>query len=446
MRNEEDPGAMNWRDEYQKKFVSPEDAVKVVQSGDTVAIPIDTEPWALSRALLNRKGELDNITVLLRRPYRDLGWFESDLGGSFTVVLDTQASPSAAMNQKASGIIPALTSVRFRDDPTRGKAARLDVVMIVVSPPDEAGYCSFGTYLTHKGEYARHARKVLAEVSSEPRMMVRVPGDGRIHVSEITFFTEHEAHPTSKRSSEAGPGEQERTIARYVASLIRDGDTLQVGPGAIAEGILSFGGLEKKRDLGIHSGVFTKPMLELIKKGIITGRRKNVNPNLSVAGGFYGIDDDDLPFIDGNSHFLVKDMSYVNDIRVIASHDNMVCINGVFAIDLSGQLAVERLGMKLLGGAGGQVEFVIGTALSKGGRSITVLRSTASGGRVSRILPVFEGGTQVNIPRAFTDYVVTEYGVASLWGKTERQRALELVSIAHPDFRAELRREAERLY
>lgn len=438
---------MRWEDEYKSKFVSPEKAVRVVNSGDTVAIPIDTEPWALSKALINRKDELENVTILIRRPRRDLGWFEGDFDNSFKVVIDTQASSIASLNEKSRGIIPFLTSVRFRNDAHRGSAGRPDVVMVVVSPPDDDGYCSFGTFLSHKRDYAKNAKKVLAEVSSEPRMMVRLPGDSRIHVSEISFFTEHVELPSSKQPSESEPGEAERAIAEYVAALIRDGDTVQVGPGAITESVVSLGLLDDKRDLGIHSALISRGVLGLIKKGVVTGKRKNVNPGLSVTAGFSGIEEpEDLSFIDGNQHFLVRDMSYVNDIRVIASHDNMVCINGVLAVDLAGQLAAETLGTRLLGGAGGQVEFAIGAALSKGGRSITALRSTARGGKVSRILPVFEGGTQVNIPRTFTDYVVTEYGVASLWGKTERERALELASIAHPDFRAELKKEAERLY
>jgi 4-hydroxybutyrate CoA-transferase len=172
-----------------------------------------------------------------------------------------------------------------------------------------------------------------------------------------------------------------------------------------------------------------------------------VNPNLSVCGGFRRIDKGGyLNFINGNKHFLVRDMSYVNDLRVIASHDNMVAINSVLTVDLTGQLGADSLGTRMRGGAGGQVEFAFGAILSKGGRSITVLPSTASSGKISRIVPTLEPGTVVSIPRTFCDYVVTEYGIASLWGKSQRQRVSELISIAHPDFQPELKREADRLY
>jgi 4-hydroxybutyrate CoA-transferase len=172
-----------------------------------------------------------------------------------------------------------------------------------------------------------------------------------------------------------------------------------------------------------------------------------VNPNLSVCGGFRRIDKGEyLNFINGNKHFLVRDMSYVNDLRVIASHDNMVAINSVLTVDLTGQLGADSLGTRMRGGAGGQVEFAFGAILSKGGRSITVLPSTASSGKISRIVPTLEPGTVVSIPRTFCDYVVTEYGIASLWGKSQRQRVSELISIAHPDFQPELKREADRLY
>ncbi|MDO8568882.1 MAG: acetyl-CoA hydrolase/transferase C-terminal domain-containing protein [Dehalococcoidales bacterium] len=437
---------MSWRDDYKRKFVSPDEAVKVVRSGEIVAIPIDTEAWAVSKALMARQSELKNVAVLIRRPRRDLGWFEGDFGDAFKVVMDTQPSASAALNEKCKGTIPALSSVRFRDDAHR-TAGNIDVAIVVVSPPDDDGYCSFGMYLSHKGDYARSAKKVLAEVSTEPQMMVRLPGDGQIHVSQITHFTEHVTQPAPAReASDAPPNDAEKKISEYVASLVRDGDTIQVGPGSVTESVISLGLLDSRRDLGIHSAIIKQAKLGLVKKGVVTGKRKNVNPGLSVTGGFSGISAEGIAFISHNKHFLMKDMSYVNDIRVIGSHDNMVCINGVLAIDLAGQLATETLGTRLLGGAGGQVEFVIGAALSKGGRSITALRSTAGGGKISRILPSFEPGTLVNIPRTFADYVVTEYGIASLWGKTERERALELISVAHPDFRPDLKKAADKLY
>jgi len=439
---------MNWYDEYKRKLVFPKEAVKVIKSGDTVVIPIDTEPQSLSKALMDRRGELENVTIMIRQPRYDLGWFKGDYGDSFNVILDTQAGiGSTALNEKIVDYVPFLTSLRFKNDrDSQRKVRGIDVVLLVVSTPDEDGFCSFGPYLSHKRDYARRAKKVLTEVSSEPSMMMRTLGDNRIHVSEIDFFVKH-VPISHAQQPQPVRGDAEVRIAEYVSTLIHDGDTLQLGPGFVMSSLAPLGAFDNKHDLGIHSPIIDKGLLELVKRGVINGERKTVNPNKSVSGGFRGVEKmEDISFINGNQHFEVRDMSYVNDIRVIAAHDNMVSINSVLAVDLTGQIAADSLGTRMLGGAGGQVEFVIGAILSKGGCSITALHSTASGGRVSRITSTLENGTVVSIPRTFADYVVTEYGIASLWGKSQRERAKELVSIAHPDFRSELKREADRLY
>ena len=439
---------MKWHDEYKRKLVSPEEAIQVIQSGDTVVIPIDTEPRALSNALIHRRGELKDVTIMLRQPRYDVGWFGADFGDSFRVMLDTQAGiGSKLLNEKRAEFLPFLTSLRFKDEgkPER-KVRDLDVVMAVVSPPDEEGFCSFGLYLSHKRDYCKRAKKVLAEVSAEPGMAVRVPGDNRIHVSEIDFLVEHVSLPR-KQEPPQGPGDAEKRIAEYVSDLIQDGDILQIGPGLVTTSLVPLGAFDERKDLGVHSPIINKGLLDLVRRGIINGKRKNVNPNKSVSGGFRNIETaEDILFIDGNEHFEVRDMTYVNDIRVIATHDNMTAINGVLAIDLAGQIAVDTLGTRMMGGAGGQVDFVIGAMLSRGGRSITALHSTASKGKISRIVPTFENGTVVSIPRTLADYVVTEFGIARLWGKSQKERSLELISIAHPDFRADLRKEADKLY
>ena len=438
---------MNFIEEYKRKLVSPEEAVKVIKSGDTVFIPIDTEPYALCKALIKRR-ELEGVTIMLRQPRIDLGWLAADWDKRFKVVLDTQAGiGSRAINEKRADYVPFLTSLRFKheQEPER-KVRDVDVVMLVVSVPDEAGFCHFGLYLSHKRDYAKRAKKVLAEVSDEPNMMVRLPIDNQIHVSEIDFFVKHEPAPRRETEPEPEPGDVEKRIADYVSTLMYDGDTLQLGPGLVTSSLAPLGAFDGKHDLGIHSPIINQGFLDLVRRGIVNGRRKNINPGKSVSGGFRGITrKEDIAFIDGNPHFEVRDMSYINDISVIASHNNMVAINSVLAIDLTGQITADSLGPRILAGAGGQVDFVIGAMLSKGGRSISALHSTASGGKISRIVPTLENGTIVSIPRVFADYVVTEYGVATLWGKSQRERAAELISVAHPGFRSELRKEAERV-
>ncbi|MFC2068091.1 acetyl-CoA hydrolase/transferase family protein [Chloroflexota bacterium] len=437
----------DWQDEYKRKYVSPEVAVKSVKSGNIIAIPIDTEAQALSTALIKRRDELTDVTVVIRRPRYDLGWLVGNFDKAFHVVLDTQVGiGTQALKEKRADYIPFLTSVRFKEQhDNRSQHQDLDVVFLVVSPPDEEGFCGFGLYLSHKRDYARQAKKVLAEVSSAPAMLVKTAGDSRIHVSEISYFVQHVSVPHPKLPP-LQPTTIDKTIAGYVSTIVCDGDTLQLGPGATISSITVLGAFDNKHNLGIHSAFIGPEVLQLVKSGVVNGKRKNVNPGKAVVSGFMGIESkDDMTFIDSNSVFEVRDMSYVNDIRVIAAHENMLAINSVLAVDLTGQLAADSLGTSMWDGAAGQVEFSIGSMLSDGGCVINALHSVTTKG-ISRIVPTLKNGTVVSVPRIFTDYVVTEYGIARLYGKSQRQRAQELIAIAHPDFRAELTLKAKQFY
>jgi len=438
---------VNWKEEYKRKFVSPKQAVKIIESGDTVVIPVATEAQALSRALINRKNELKNVKVLIRMPRFDIGWLSGDFGDTFDVILDTQPAGvgAKAMREKGLDLMPFLYGLRFKGEyDARRKAQDIDVVMIVVSPPDKHGFCSFGLYLSHKKDYTIRAKKVLAEVSDSPAMIVRTPGDNYIHISDIDFFVEH--IPVAIQEPEQRHTPLDKQIAEYVSTIVRDGDTIELGPGLVSS-LLGLGAFDDRRDLGIHSPIIGPELLELVRRGIVTGKCKNLHPGKCVNSGFRWIEnEEDIAFIDGNPIFEVRSSSYINDIRVIASNDRMVAINGTLAIDLAGQIAADSVGTHMFGGAGGQVDFGIGSVLSKGGCSISVLRSTASSGTVSRIVSTFEPGTIVSIPWTFVDYVVTEHGIAKLLGKSRRQRAEELIAIAHPDFRVELTLQAQRLF
>ncbi len=438
---------MSWQDEYKAKCVSPEEAVKIVESGNIVAIPVATEVQALSRALMNRGNELKNVNVLLRMPRCDFGWLGGDVGDAFNVILDTQPASFGAqfMNEKGLDLIPFLYGLRFKGEhDARRRAQAIDVVLVVVSPPDENGLCGFGLYLSHKKDYTSRAKKVLAEVCDTPAMRVRTPGDNYIHISDIDFFVKH--IPAPIQVPQQKHDELDKQIAEYVSTIVRDGDTLELGPG-LAASLPGLGTFEDKRDLGIHSPIIGPGLLDLIRRDIVTGRSKNLHSGKAVSSGFRWVEsEEDISFIDGNPVFEVRSSSYVNDIRVIASNDRMVAINGILSIDLAGQIAADSIGTRTFGGAGGQVDFGIGSVLSKGGCSIAVLRSTASKGSVSRIVPSFEPGTIVSLPWTFVDYVVTEYGIAKLLGKSRRQRAQELTAIAHPDFRGELATQAQKLF
>ena len=442
----------DWQEEYKRKSVSADEAVKCIQSGEVVAIPIDTAAKALSQALIRRRHEVENVRLLVRSPGADLGWYDEDYKPNIEVIADTQAGgASAALNQKKIDFLPFLSSFRFKgyqeEDP-RHTTLPIDVAMIVVSPPDKRGYCSFGTYLSNKKDYAMTAKKVLAEVSEEPFMMVRSAGDNYIHVSQIDYFVPHIPAPQKQLFSSSPPKKDEQSVADHVSTLIRDGDTLHLGPGLVTSSIPLLGALDERQDLGCHGTIILPGIFKLIKEGVINGKRKNIDTGKAVSNGLAGKNwsEDDLTFFDGNPMFEVRTMNYVNDMQVIASQNQMVAINGILAIDLFGQIAMDSVGYRMFTGPGGGVDFLMAAMMSKGGCSISVLRSTASRGAISRIVPVLAEGTIVSIPRTFADRVVTEYGVANLFGKTRRQRAQELIAIAHPDFRPELKKQAEKLF
>jgi 4-hydroxybutyrate CoA-transferase len=234
-----------------------------------------------------------------------------------------------------------------------------------------------------------------------------------------------------------------KDIAGYVSGLIKDGDTIQIGVGRTTEPLVQLGMLDGKHDIGYHSEATPPGIISLVKEGVITGKYKTINQGRAMVTSLGGGTREEMAWASQNPLFWLVDVDYLEDVRVIAAHDNMVAINNALAIDLMGQINAETIGTRPMAGSGGQPSFVIGALLSKGGRSIIVLPSTASGGKVSRITPRLPEGSAVTIPRQFTDYVITEYGVARLWGKTLRERSQELISIAHPDFRAELRKGVE---
>jgi 4-hydroxybutyrate CoA-transferase len=439
---------MGWQEDYKKKLVTPEEAVSHIKSGDRVCFVQGNEPQALGLALAARLGEVENVLLSLRTPGRDFGWYDPVFEMSFKIEV---GFPLPIVRQiiaerRADLAIGGLGFIFTEED--RGPA---DVVMVELSPPDGHGYCSFGASVWTKKSEIRRAKIAMAEVNKN---LIRTYGDNFIHVDEIDYFVEHT--PSGKqpggtdllgrKSVEAG--DAEKKIAQYVAELVRDGDTLQVGVGSTSEWCCTLGTFEDKKDLGWHSETTPRGIIPLIRQGIINGSRKTKNPNKAVATACGGGTKEDMDFVNMNPAFELHSAEYCLDVRVIAAHDNMVAINSAVSVDFAGQIAAESIGPRVISGAGGQTSFAIGSFLSKGGRSVTVLTSTAGSGdkRISRITPLLAEGTIVTVPRTISDYVVTEYGIAHIKGKTQRQRALDLIAIAHPDFRAELKKEAEKLY
>jgi 4-hydroxybutyrate CoA-transferase len=437
---------VNWREEYQRRLVTPEEAVKVVKSGDRVAFCYGMEPLALGLALVARAEELRGIKLFVPAPGRDFPWYEPGWEESFQIEVGyILPMVREMMNEKRCDYL--VSGLLWAHDPSVREP--VDVLLVQVSPPDEHGFCSFGASLWDKKVAVKAAKIVLGEVNQN---LIRTYGDNFIHFSEIDYFVEHTPSGRLPGSTDmlgrktAGPGEVEKTIAEYVSTLIRDGDTLEIGVGGTAEWIAQLKVLDNKHDLGWHSENTPRGIATLVREGVINGNRKTLHPGKAVATAVGGGTKEEMDFINMNPLFEVYSSSYVLDPRVIAAHDNMVSINSAIAVDLTGQIAAESIGPMMVSGSGGQLAFAIGAALSRGGRNIVVLPSTAKGGSASRIVPLLEPGTIVTVPRTLADIVVTEYGIARLKGKTQRQRAQELIAIAHPDFRAELSKEAARLY
>jgi 4-hydroxybutyrate CoA-transferase len=283
------------------------------------------------------------------------------------------------------------------------------------------------------------ARTVLAEVNQE---LPYTFGDGWIHVSDIDYFVEHSHSPT--RFAFSAPKPTDRVIADYVAEVLRDGDTIQIGTGRTTASLVPLGVFGNFRDLGCFTEMTFDGLVDLVEDGVITCDRVGPNPGQFVATAYNGIRD--IEVIANNPKFLLKPMSYVHNPAVIGSIDNMVAINSAIAVDLTGQIAAGAHGSQIWSGTGGQLAFVIGSILSKGGRSVTVMPSTSREGSVSRIKPEMPAGQVMTVPRELADIVITEYGIANLLNRSELQRAQQLIAIAHPDHRADLKRAASRLY
>ena len=491
---------MDWQEHYKRKLVSADEAVKLVKSGDRVEIAMSPTPSVLPPALGKRWPELRKVEIVMAEPGYHMPWYEPGFEDSFSTTLTVHVGMSGGvtvLDEKRGDYLPSLFSLWHKPiKDGRDDAPPVDVFMCTVSPPDKNGYCSFGPYLWYKRELAKHAKVVLAEVNDR---YIRTYGTNYIHVSEIDRFVDNspkempddemelmirgmeDEEARAELQAVAGRIEPERrydlipklakmdavvmrrwaesagfqnepgpvvlAICQYAADLIPDGACLQVGGGTPSTLLPSLGVLDEKQDLGLHSEMSPKGLIDLVRKGVITGKRKNFHRGKYVASSLSNCSQDEIEFAHNNPMFELRDTSYVLNIANVAANDNMVSVNSAIAIDLTGQITAETVfGGRMIAGTGGQPELHMGALSSRGGRAIICLRSTAMKGVVSRIVPQHEAGTAITVPRGYADYLVTEYGVASLFGKTFRQRAEELISVAHPDFRSELRREAQKLF
>jgi 4-hydroxybutyrate CoA-transferase len=437
---------MSWEEEFKKKIVTPEEAISHVKNGDRVCFVQGNEPQALGLALAARFGELENVTISVRTPGRDFGWYDPGWEASFAIEI---GFPLPIVRQMIAEKRCDIEIGSLGFDYHGEMARQADFVLLELSPPDAHGYCSFGASCWTKLTELRGAKFVIAEINKN---LLRTYGENHVHVSEIDLFVEHTPSGKTPGSTDllgrknVEPGPVETAIAGFVSTLVNDGDTIQIGVGSASEWCARLNTFDNKNDLGWYSEATPKGIIKLMREGVITSKKKNFLPGKHICTACGGGTIEDMQWVTMNPCFELHPAEFVLDIRNIAKNDNLKAINAAVSVDLTGQIASESVGPRILSGAGGQTSFAIGAGLSKGGRSITVLPSTASGGKVSRIVPLLDAGTIVTVPRIASDTVITEYGIAKLKGLTQRQRAEALIAIAHPDFRAELTKKARELY
>ena len=433
---------MDWRERCGNKLVPAPEAMNAVRDGDAVQVNwLHATPVTLCEALLARKDTLRNVTVGTIGPL--FNWDQPGVERAFTMQSCYLGVMTRPMMDKGMVDFVPVMYYRHHELPP---GLRCDVYLTPVSPPDKHGYCSFGTGLFMSKTMAAAARVVIGEVHEN---FVRTGGENFIHISEITHFVEPTAPPAALPATARNEEEVAATeiICTLVANeLIKDGDTLQIGLGSVSSPLAMY--LENKNDIGIHTEVIPGGVARLVQKGVITGKYKSVNPGKVVASAGIGLLPDALEIIDQNPNFEFYDFTYTDDLRLLVNQKNYVAVNNALAIDLGGQACSESFGPLMYTGTGGQTTFTITAQFCNPGKSIIVTPSSAivKGKRLSRIVPTLEPGSVVTAQRAFVDYVVTEYGIAELRGKSLRQRAAALIEVAHPEFRPDLMREAQRIY
>lgn len=423
---------MRWQEEYRSKLVTPEKAVSVIESNSRVVVGnFNAQPDVLLKSLCQRRDELRNVEIVQMvaagpAPYAQPGMQEAFRPN---VLFAGPSTRDAVASGRAD-----YTPCRFFEIPRLfyDNLLPVDVAMICVSPPDRHGFCSFGIGVDYAVAAASCARVVIAEVRSQ---MPRTMGNF-IHISNIDWVVESE-----EPLREFPPVQSDAVIdaiGHNVAELIPDGATLQLGIGGIPDAVARY--LTDRKDLGIHSEMFSDSTVDLVEKGVITNQLKEHHRGRLVATFLMGTRKL-YDFVDDNPMVEMLPVDYVNDPAVIGQLHNLISINSAVEVDLMGQVNAEAIGGVQISAVGGQMDFVEGARRSPGGMSIIAMPSTAAGGKVSRIVPYLNPYTPVTTPRYAVDVVVTEYGVAYLRGKSLRQRAEALMAIAHPRFQSQLEQE-----
>lgn len=424
---------MPWIDDYRRKRLSAQEAVRLIKSGDRVFTSGNAAtPRLLLRAFAARAPELRHVELLHLLLMGD----ECSAPGLDSHFRHNALFVGPADRQAVNAGRADYTPVFLSEIPTLFSTGLipLDVALLQVSPPDEHGFMSLGVEVLASQAAAASARAVVVQVNAQ---MPRVLGDSFLHVSRVHAVVESD-EPLPELEG-GGFGEVEKRIGEHTATLVPDGATLQLGIGTIPDAVLA--SLAGKRELGVHTEMISDGVMRAMEAGVITGARKTLHPGKAVATLILG-SRALYRFVDNNPAFELHPSSYTNDPFIVAQNENLIAVNSALEIDLTGQVCADSIGTAIYSGFGGQLDFVRGAARSRGGKPIIALPATARGGELSRIVPLLRPGAGVVTTRGDVHYVVTEFGVAQLYGKTLRQRARALIDIAHPQFRETLERAA----
>lgn len=420
------------------KYISAEEAAKLIKSntrlvlGHAAATPVD-----VVNEMVKNKENYRDVEIVHMLSLGSGSYMDEDMDGHFRHnALFVGANSRDALKKNQGDYTPCF----FSEVPSLFKEGYLnvDTAIVQLSPPDEFGMMSYGVSNDYTKAACECAKLVIAEVNSN---MPKVMGDNFIHVDDVDYMVKTN-NPIFELPAPR-IGDTEKLIGENCASLIGDASTLQLGIGAIPDAVLLF--LKEKKDLGIHTEMFSDGILELINLGVINNSKKSLHRGKIISTFLMG-SKALYDYVDDNPDVELHPVDYVNHPMTIMKNDNIVSINSCLQVDLMGQVSSESIGLTQFSGVGGQVDYVRGASMAKGGKSIIAIPSTASGGKLSRIVPFIDKGSAITTSRNDVHYVVTEYGIANLKGKTLKERARRLIDIAHPDFRGALEEEYNRRY
>ncbi len=427
-----------WNNIYQSRIVTADEAVKVIQPGMRVFLTGNCSvPQKTLAALVRYAQNLEDVEICQALTIGPADYVDPKMEGHLRVnTMFISANIRKAVQEGRADFTPVLLS----EFPLLFKHNHLpvDVALIHVSPPDEHGFCSLGIEVGLTKSVADSADIIIAEVNQK---MPRTLGDAFLHVSKLNYVIPVDYPLPELALGSDGDDGIVKKIASYIAELIPNGATMQMGIGAIPDAVLKF--LFEKSDLGIHTELFSDGVIDLVEAGVLTNAKKSLHPGKIIAGFILGTKRL-YEWVDDNPLIELHPTEYVNDPFVIAQNERMVAVNSAIEVDLTGQVCADSIGPKFYSGVGGQLDFIYGASRSKGGVPVIALPSTAK--HFSRIVSMLKPGAGVVTSRNHVRYVVTEYGVADLYGKTIRQRATALINIAHPDFREQLTGEARELH